>query len=585
MNSNSKTMKKQKKLKQATVLLYLLGCLLCIVAAGSFLVTNSHVHGSSSSEGILPDHTSNHKTVLRQDKALTRDEKMALEIRQVLNCSDQTMMMATTINTRKRLDLSAQALFCHVAVTMVGAKDITAANPPRVPQGAANIVQQQQQEASFDRLLEKCPQIAQVATKQEDPQLPAQLLYTLWNHMQTTLHSTHNHPDLIKITLEMAILYAGGTAQRLGSQSNVFLWAPASDSASVRQVLGELQTGDYGDFLKHLKKPTTTTTQSSSDPPRLFVDGGSNLGFVTTLAALELNQPSNAATTTPTAATIISIEAAAPTWIVQQLNLACNAPHFLQDLHQRYNDDKNPHDTTPLSSSSSSHHDDHHHHHHPRIYSMLAALGRRDQEGSYLEMKFRAESTITMRPWDEHTRPTRTKNVPLIKAPIRTLRSILKEVIGGNSNTTSNEQNDEDAAPSITSTNITVLKLDCEGCEYDVVPDWQASEYNAIQHLIGEIHYGFIPLDRAPSFDRCHATHRRLCQFLNFANVAKECCAYPDMTIKDHHDGGMAIRNMTVFSQLCGDFPTWTARNQLLDESRTDAAWLGITAKSKKKDS
>lgn len=121
-------------------------------------------------------------------------------------------------------------------------------------------------------------------------------LLSLWGKMRETVNDDN--------ALKVALSSASPIRQRsINTHKDLQLWAPKSDEG-VRQVIRELQQGDYGNFFHQLNNGRDS----------LFLDGGSNLGFVTLLAALE------------TEATIVSFEAASPTWVMQQLNLACNLP-------------------------------------------------------------------------------------------------------------------------------------------------------------------------------------------------------------------------------------------------------------------
>ena len=285
------------------------------------------------------------------------------------------------------------------------------------------------------------------------------------------------------------------------------LWVPRADQG-VSQVLRELQQQDYGEFISILQN------DNKDDRRRLFVDGGSNLGFVTLLVALE------------TDADILSIEAASPTWIMQQLNLVCN-----------------------LSSQRLS-----------NVHSQLAALGGTDDDGTALQLQWRPTSTITVRGWDEkdvsrlRSRSSTASSPLSFTTPVRTLRGLLSQIYG--------------SAPHP----VDVFKIDCEGCEYNVIPDLTTEELESIHTMIGEIHYGFIPLERAPSKQRAETTHQRLCEHVNFVDFAKECCQFPNQMVKHLQ---IPIHQVKGNQALCADFDTWSANNKLL-EDRDETGWRNV---------
>jgi len=195
-----------------------------------------------------------------------------------------------------------------------------------------------------------------------------QQLMELWTHLRTTV----NNDAALQVALTSGVLSPHHSIGKYQGDP-LHLWVPGQD-VGVNQVIGELKRGDYGDFFSTLEQ---------HGEKGLFLDGGSNLRFVTLLAALELAHT-----------TIVAFEASSPTWILQQLNLVCNlSPQRLTTIH-----------------------------------SMLAALGSREYECSFVEFEWRPTSTITGRNWDARCGGKSTKCVKT-KAPIRTVRSVLQQVL------------------------------------------------------------------------------------------------------------------------------------------------------------
>ena len=104
---------------------------------------------------------------------------------------------------------------------------------------------------------------------------------------------------------------------------------------------------------------------------------------------------------------------------------------------------------------------------------------------------------------------------------------------------------------------ISMMKIDCEGCEYFVVPALTDKEFAAIRDLVGEVHWGYIPDKKKPSVKIAVATHRRLCNFKSILEQAKECCEFPDL----YSQYG------ALHKRLCGDYGTWKSRMDLYRRS------------------
>lgn len=99
----------------------------------------------------------------------------------------------------------------------------------------------------------------------------------------------------------------------------------------------------------------------------------------------------------------------------------------------------------------------------------------------------------------------------------------------------------------ITSRQIDVLNVDCEGCEYNLIPALTDDEFQSMATVMGGMHWGYIPVDSLPSSERGKATHERLCQHENFAATAIECCAFPDLPVTSSVAGEVLVKDVDVF--------------------------------------
>jgi FkbM family methyltransferase len=273
--------------------------------------------------------------------------------------------------------------------------------------------------------------------------------------------------------------------------------------------------------------------QESLGPGKLFVDVGSCLGL-TTLAVTQLYEGTK----------IVSIEPAQPNWLLQQLNLRCNL------------------DETELRQA----------------HVVLAGVGPNTEEEDSLmgKVTWRPAATTSTRSWTpgaEH----RPDDIEL-KVKLRRLNSILAEA-----NTYQHRMD--------------VLNVDCEGCEYNLIPSLSTEEFDAIATVMGNVHWGYIPTTKLPSSTRGKTTHERLCQHENIARTVKECCAFPNLPVKSsvpgevlqrdvepHLKGGLSPHDNSatvsdVAGDLCDDFAQW-ALDHYLNDIKDDWGWFELTSQA-----
>jgi hypothetical protein len=259
-----------------------------------------------------------------------------------------------------------------------------------------------------------------------DPHTDAgrQNLLTIWQMARDQIANV----DLLRRALSLAhgadyTLMAGGTITP--RRHNVTLWAPPND-IGITTVLAELKNNGYGMtnlILPTLQQLLTQPAAAAAAVPATgshtitpddvyFIDIGANLGIISLAVALETMSSSSSSDNNNHQnnhrVQIIAIEAAAPTWLYQLLNVRCNLG----------NDD-----TT--------------------VMSVLAGLD--DVGGNTLNMTWREHSTTSTRNWTPESE-RRDSDIEL-QVPTRSLRSIL------------------DMLP--LPHRVAVMKVDCEGNVWD----------------------------------------------------------------------------------------------------------------------
>ena len=238
--------------------------------------------------------------------------------------------------------------------------------------------------------------------------------------------------------------------------------------------------------------------------------------------------------------TIVSIEPASPSWLIQNINYRCNLSHDqLQYIHPI------------LAGVGTKHHDD---------------------NDSMMKMIWRPSMTTATRSWSPEKEYDFAVDVKLT-VHLRTLRTILAEATP------------EDLP---LGTPISVLNLDCEGCEYNLIPSMHETEFNSIGLILGRTNWGYIPAIKKPSSQRAKDTHQRVCQHYNFAKRCKECCDFPSLLVKhristkpelEGGDGGSPGEHTIaeVAGALCNDFESWAKESKLRDIP-DDYGWNEMSA-------
>lgn len=258
-------------------------------------------------------------------------------------------------------------------------------------------------------------------------------------------------------------------------------------------------------------------------PNKLFVDVGSALGFTSMLMSYLYPET-----------VIVAIEPAAPSWLIQNLNYRCNLSH---DQRQY-------------------------------VHPILAGVGTKhhDDNDYMMKMIWRPSMTTATRSWNPEKDFDFAVDMELT-VHLRTLRSILAEATPDN-------------LP--LGTPISVLNLDCEGCEYNLIPSMHETTFNSVGLILGRTNWGFIPKIKKPSSERGKNTHERLCSHYNFAKRCKECCDFPSLTVKpritDYMEEPPVSKTVAdVAGGLCDGFQEWASEERLHDIP-DDYGWNEMSA-------
>jgi len=306
--------------------------------------------------------------------------------------------------------------------------------------------------------------------------------------------------DMIKKVLDISVETQHALTEDPLKYGYQHIWKPLQDNTVEYYVLSLSETN------------STKGLALLENKGGLYVEVGSGLGIST--LAVSLMYPD---------ASVLSIEPAMPSWLLQRMNLVCNLP----------SGSKIP-------------------------QSILSGVG--PKHDGMNKMMWRPASTGTTRAWTPKTERT-DEDIELV-VRLRTLRSIIAEA------TADEEMESEDRPPM-------VLNMDCEGCEYNVIPAMTDREFDSFGTIIGTtgVHWGYIPEDKRPSSKRGRETHKKLCSHFNFASTSIECCEFPRLKVNGREND----RVEEVNGGLCDKFESW-AIDKGLYTSTDDFGWSDLTS-------
>mmetsp|Transcript_37273 Transcript_37273/g.68487 ORF Transcript_37273/g.68487 Transcript_37273/m.68487 type:complete len:657 (+) Transcript_37273:138-2108(+) len=321
-------------------------------------------------------------------------------------------------------------------------------------------------------------------------------------------------------------------------ENEVHLWYP-DDDKGTEGMLRVLNSGFQGKQAYNFDSEPADSSHDDlyrfHDLPSKFV-GGSNKLFVDVGSALGLT--SMLITYLYPGTTVVSIEPASPSWLIQNINYRCNLSHNqLQYIHPI------------LAGVGTKHHDD---------------------NDSMMKMIWKPSMTTATRNWNPEKDFDFAVDIELM-VHLRTLRAILAEATP------------EDLP---LGTPISVLNLDCEGCEYNLIPSMHETSFNSIGVILGRTNWGYIPTIKKPSSERARETHKRVCTHYNFAKRCKECCDFPSLSVKARlstssmgFDGDTPEEKTVaeVAGDLCNGFEEWAKQSKLRDIP-DDYGWNEMSA-------
>ena len=391
-------------------------------------------------------------------------------------------------------------------------------------------------------------------------------LLELWSQARTELTQQDVLLQILKGSIEHSRNLLGRPLQ---------LWAPTSDDgleyelANLNDDEGTTNHGGLGDGL------LDGDNSAEGGHQRTFVDVGSCLGL--TSMAVAILYPHTR---------IVSIEAAAPNWLLQELNWNCNADVLFPPKQSNKQGSEDNGDTSsseytyessvqvilggvgPSSPETDtvSHHDVNHHH---------ASHLSKEQLAKFL---WRPQVTTSTRSWTPASERLPSDVELLVK--LKSWKALLAE------------------ADIFNMSDIDVLNVNCQGCEYNLVPALTSAEFEAIPTVLGAVHWGYIPMEKLPSSKRAALTHERLCQHEHFARNVKECCAFGDMTVRSRLAGEILVQEdeesrdearyvravypkpatvADLAGDLCDNFDEWAAGNHLYTVE-SDWGWFQISS-------
>lgn len=336
-----------------------------------------------------------------------------------------------------------------------------------------------------------------------DPSKHQLALLELWGQARSEMTE-----EILVSTVKLAI-----ENERKLLEKSLHIWAPPNDDGLtfVVETLNKDFDADHGG-IRGLER--------NLGPNKLWVDVGSCIGLSS--MGVSILYPNT---------DMISIEAAPPNWLLQQMNWIC-------------------HDTLTKPK-----------------HVILSGVGPSDHATQAAKVIWKPTSTTSARSWTPKSERLVGDVELMIK--LRPWHSLLAEA-------------------EILQRTVDVLNVDCQGCEYNLIPSLKDEEFAAMSTVMGGVHWGYIPTMKLPSSKRAAETHRKLCQHENFARNSKECCDFADLHVQSSVPGEVLVQDSQKFpppavtvrdvaGSLCDDFVSWAEMKHLHD-IESDWGWFQLTS-------
>jgi len=382
-------------------------------------------------------------------------------------------------------------------------------------------------------------------------------LLDLWSTARAELTDTLTFKKLLQVTTEHTISLFGKTLN---------VWAASNDQGteylvnSFKSVYDKHQKKHQGNKNNDNDNDNDNDQGDESDnndndlneyeaimelgenlgEGKLFVDVGSGLGY--TAMAIAILYPGTQ---------IVSIEAATTNWLLQEINWLCNDFEGIQE-------DVNP----------------------PHV--VLAGIGPSAGTSQAAHFVWRPTETTNTRAWSLNLEKDKAE-ADAVNADTEHHTDSAVSRYDLQLNVKLRPWHMVQAEAEMANREIAVLNVDCEGCEYNLIPALSETVFGSISTVLGQMHWSYIPTLQKPSSKRAADTHKRLCQHEDFARTAMECCAFPELPVKSRQSGEILVVDGTfpekpatvkyLAGKLCDGFEAWADKHDLYNVE-SDWGWF-----------
>lgn len=345
----------------------------------------------------------------------------------------------------------------------------------------------------------------------------------LWSTARAEISDEEILQKTLRVATEQSVILLG---------KELFVWAALNDHGTTYMI------NSINEQARNQSQKKYGGVAGLSDNlglGKLYVDVGSGLGYNAMTVALLYPDTE-----------IVSIEAAPPNWLLQEMNWRCN--DFPSVGHKK------------------------------RAQVLLAGVGPSTGTSQLANFLWRPTATTNTRAWslspEEQAKAglSQSRDDLEVSVKLRPWHAIQLEA-------------------NIQGREIDVLNLDCEGCEYNLVPALTATEFDSMSTIMGQVHWAYIPRLTLPSSKRGKDTHERLCQHENFVRSSIECCAFPNVKVRSSFSGELLVVDSTRFppqrvtvkdltGKMCDSFEAWAVEHNL-NNVKSDWGWFLVRSMQK----